>query len=204
MVTGKIHGCNTSGHLNRRKMLMGTTPRRNAPTETQNCSSAKTILKVKNVQIIFMDGAAQTIKFQYCRFYMVHREAKEIIETSMWQSQDKNRRWQEDWSNQITAIHIQKASLHLTTHILCTQVLTLKSEQALHFSPPLRKGCNCKLVSKKRVAPDPLAFGARNNGLGYYPQIVFPSQEVRMGHHPPGCHSQADDRLHGCPCQRIR
>lgn len=29
------------------------------------------------------------------------------------------RRWQEDWSNQITAIHIQKASLHLTTHIPC-------------------------------------------------------------------------------------
>jgi hypothetical protein len=136
MVNGQIHGCNISGHVHRQNMLMGDTPWWNAPTETENGSSTNTILKAKNIQTIFMARVAQRRKFQHYRFYMVHTEGNEIIGTSMWQSQDKTR-WQEDWSNQITAIHIQKANLHLTTHIPCVpRCSPFKSEQLLHFSPP--------------------------------------------------------------------
>lgn len=75
------------------------------------------------------------------------------------------------------------------------------SAVAALLTPP-KERLQLRGVSKKRVAPDLLAF--RNNGVCYSPQIVFPSQEGRMGSHAPGCRSQADDRLHGCPCQRVR
>jgi hypothetical protein len=201
MVNGRIHGCNISGHLHRQKMLMGETAWWNAPTKTENGLSANTILKAKNIQTIFMDRVAQRRKFQYYRFYMVHTEGNEIIGTGMWQSQDKTRRWQEDWSNQITAIHIQKANLHLTAHIPCAPRCSPLNLSTCCTSHPPKERLQFQGVSKKRVAPDLLPF--RNNGVCYSPQIVFPSQEVRMGRHTPSCGSQAHDRLHGCPCQRI-
>lgn len=113
----------------------------------------------------------------------------------------QKRGWQEDWSNQSTATHTQKACLHLTTHISCPCVppgAQAYMSAAATLLRPVRKD----YCVKERVALSPRspAFRTRNNGVCYYPQVVFPSQEGRMGSHAPGCRSQADDRLHGCPC----
>lgn len=81
-----------------------------------------------------------------------------------------------DCSNQSTAIHFQKASLHHTAHIPCPCVPPGARPYMPAAAPLLKSQRLC--VIKERVAPDLLVhLQNQSNGICYSPQVIFPSQE---------------------------
>ena len=133
---------------------------------------------------IFLDDVviAQRGKCFFCKFYMVYTE-KEKGKYIFARDRTKERvaRGLVDCSNQSTAIHFQKASLHHTAHIPCPCVPPAGARPYMPAAAPLLKSQPPKerlCVIKERVAPDLLDhLQNQSNGICYSPQVVFPSQE---------------------------
>lgn len=127
--SGQVHGCHISGHLHRRNSKDAY-----GQQFLVKCTHRKPEFFIIQPGMILIYGPRIAKKKKLC-FYMVHKKkGKENHgEEIMLPGSGQRRWWQEDWSNQSRAIHIQEANLHLTTHI----PFALKSEKLLHFSPPL-------------------------------------------------------------------
>lgn len=175
-----------------RKTPMGNSSWWNAPTESQNSSSSS------QGWSLFMDRVSRRRKNSVFTWYTKKRERKIMGRKSCCQGQDKGGGGKRIGATKAEPFISRRPTS--TSQLISLLPLNLRSCCTSH--PPSKERLQRKGLCQGEGSSTLLSFAFRetgSNGVCYSPQVIFPSQEVWMGCHPPGCRPQAGDRLHGCP-----